>query len=352
MSKEFLKIFAITFLAFVMLYMLVDFFEKIDDFIETKTTEHALTYFTYKVPFVGVQMAPMAVLMCTIITLGIFSKSHEIIAMKANGISLFQIGTPLITIALVITAISFMTSEFIVPSTTRKVNAIWRTHVKKKPSELIYKHEQLWYRGENVIYNIRNFNSRTKTLEGVIINQFDTDFRLIRRIQAHSATWEKDYWFFYNGIVKEKDHNGSSYKIIPFKEKIFNLAETPNDFNKVVKYSNEMGFRELREYAKKIRNEGYDACQYLVDMHIKLSFPFICVIMGLIGIPLALRKEKGVGIAVGIGISLVIILLYLVTFVIARTLGYSDVFPPIVAAWFANILFGSIGLFLFLNTKQ
>ncbi len=350
-SKEFLKLFAITFSAFVMLYMLVDFFEKIDDFIEAKATEHALTYFIYKVPFVSVQMAPMAALMSTIITLGIFSRNHEIIAMKANGISLFRIGAPFIAIALIITTISFITSEFIVPYANRKVNTIWRSHVKKKPHELIYKSKQLWYKGENAIYNIRSFNSRTKTLEGVIINQFDSNFRLIRRIQAHSATWEKDHWSFHNGIVKEADKNGS-YKIITFKEKIFDLVETPNDFKREVKYSDEMGFAELREYAKKIINEGYDACRYLVDMHIKLSFPFICVIMSLIGIPLALRKEKGVGTATGIGISLGITLLYLVTLVVARTLGYSGVVPAVVAAWFANILFGTIGLFLLVNTKQ
>jgi lipopolysaccharide export system permease protein len=350
-SKEFLKLFAITFLAFVMLYMLVDFFEKIDDFVETKTTEYALTYFIYKVPFVSVQMAPMAVLMSTIITLGIFSRKHEIIAMKANGISLLRIGSPFIAVALIITIIGFATSEFIVPYANRKANTIWRSHVKKKPHELIYKSEQLWYKGENAIYNIRSFNSRTNTLEGVIINQFDRDFRLVRRIQAHSAIWEKDHWSFHNGIVKKADENGS-YKIITFKDKIFDLIETPDDFKREVKYSDEMGFAELSEYAKKIINEGYDACRYLVDMHIKISFPFICVIMSLIGIPLALRKEKGVGIATGIGISLGIILLYLVTCVIAQTIGYSGVVPPIVAAWFANILFGTIGLFLLVNTKQ
>lgn len=350
-SKEFLKLFAITFLAFVMLYMLVDFFEKIDNFIETGSTEYTLTYFIHKLPFVAVQMAPVAVLLSTIITLGILSKNHEIIAMKANGISLFRIGTPFIVTALIITIINFTISELIVPHANRKVNAIWTCHVKKKPPKLIYKHEQLWYKGENAIYNIRSFNSRTKTLEGVIINQFDSNFRLIRRIQAHSATWGKDHWHFHNGIVKEADKNGS-YKILTFKEKIFSLVETPEDFEKVVKYSDEMGFSELREYAKKIAGEGYDACRYLVDMHIKLSFPFICVIMSLIGIPLALRKEKGVGIATGIGISLGIILLYLVTSVIARTLGYSEVVPAVVAAWFANILFGTIGLFLLLNTRQ
>lgn len=350
-SKEFLKIFAMTFLAFVMLYMLVDFFEKIDDFIEAKTTEHALIYFIYKVPFVSVQMAPMAVLMSTIITLGIFAKNHEIIAVKANGISLFRIGGPFIAIALIITIMSFITSEFIVPYTNRKVNTIWRNYVKKKPHELIYKSEQLWYKGENAIYNIRSFNSRTQTLEGVIINQFDHDFRLVRRIQAYKGIWQKDHWSFHNGVVKEIDTDGS-YKITPFEGRTFHLIEIPDDFQRDVRYSDEMGFVELREYAKKIISEGYNAYRYLVDMHIKISFPFICVIMSLIGIPLALRKEKGVGIATGIGISLGIILLYLVTFEIARTLGYSEVVPPIVAAWFANILFGTLGSFLLLNTRQ
>ena len=350
-SKAFLKLFALTFLAFIMLYLLVDFFEKIDNFIEVGATEYAFSYFMYKLPFVGAQMAPIAVLMSTIIALGIFSRNCEIIAMKANGISLCRISAPFIAIALMITVMTFVASEFIVPYANREANTIWRTKVKNKPTELVYKSEQLWYKGKDVIYNIQTLNAETRTLQGIVINQFDRDFRLVRRIQARSATWNKGQWRFRDGIIKEADSSGS-YKITLFLERTFDLVETPDDFIKEAKYSDEMGFCDLRQYAQKIISEGYDASRYLVDMHTKLSFPFICVIMSLIGIPLALRKEKGVGTAAAIGISLGIIILYLVTFVVAQTFGYTRVVPPIVAAWFANILFGSIGVFLLLNTRQ
>jgi len=350
--REFIKIFAIVLLAFVLIYVLVDFFERIDNFIEAGTKlRYMMIYILFKLPLIIDQMVPVAVLLGTIITLGLLARGNEIIALKASGVAPVRLILPLLILAMFIGLISLINSESIVPYTNRRFNTIWKVHVKKESPGFTYKYESLWYKRQDAIYNIRTFDVVAKTLVRVVINQFDRDFRIKQRIHARRAVWKVGGWHFLNGTVKQRQQDGS-YTVSTFSEMTFPLYETPDDFKKGVKPSDEMGFRELRRYAQKIEREGYSARIYWVDMHIKLAFPCISLIMSLVGAALSLRKEKGRGVAAGIGIGFAIVALYLVTFELFRTLGYTGILPPVVAAWASNILFAAVGTCMFLYTSR
>ena len=86
------------------------------------------------------------------------------------------------------------------------------------------------------------------------------------------------------------------------------LGSKLKDLKKVVKRSEAMSFRELYRYVQKVETEGYDATAYRVDLHAKLAFPVVCVIMSMVGIGIAARGRltKGLpaSIALGIGTAL------------------------------------------------
>lgn len=350
--RELIKIFLITLLAFVMVYALVDFFERIDNFIEAGAALHYIFfYILFKLPLVLDQMTPIAVLMSTLIALGLMARSNEIIALKASGVSPLRVARPIFLLTLFVSVLSCINSESVVPYTNRRFNTIWKTHVQKQAPEFVSKYESLWYKGHDSIYNIRTFDVASETLYGVVVNQFDPDFTLSKRIHAQRAVWENRLWHFYDGTVKSRKPDGS-YRVTTFSKMTYALRETPEDFKKGAKPSDEMGFRELRHYAQKIENEGYSARSYWVDSHVKLAFPCISLIMGLVGTALALRREKGRGIASGIGIGFGIVALYLVAFELFKTMGYIGLIPPILAAWAANILFGTIGALLILSIAR
>jgi lipopolysaccharide export LptBFGC system permease protein LptF len=66
----------------------------------------------------------------------------------------------------------------------------------------------------------------------------------------------------------------------------------------------EMSYWQLREYAEVVRQEGYNNAKYLVDMNIKLAFPFISLILPTIGIPLTRSVNKrGNPLAVSTGMA-------------------------------------------------
>ena len=85
-------------------------------------------------------------------------------------------------------------------------------------------------------------------------------------------------------------------------------------------------------------------------MNVKLAFPFIILIVVLIGIPIALRvKRGGAPLAVSMGIGACFF--YLVAMGIARSFGLSGALPPLVSAWIANGVFFLIGVYMMIHAN-
>jgi len=348
--KEFFTLFFISLLAFLIIYLVIDFFGKIDKFLEAGVSlKVAVSYFIYQTPFILQQMIPIAVLISVMLMLGIMNKHNEILALKNSGLSLFNLAYPLIVVSLLIGIGSFFISESFVPITSSKANYIWNTQVEKKSPQGTYKLSHLWYRGEDSIYQIRTYDGRKRTIEGLSIFFFDKDFTLRRRIDAKKATWIEEGWLLSDGLVQEIHADGSRSSM-KFTSRIAHLPETPENFERTMKSLEEMSFWGLRDYTRKIRQEGYDSTRSEVELNTKMAFPFISLVLTLVGIPLAFRKRRG-GIPLSITIAIGISFLYLLTFGLSRSLALSGALPPMLGAWLANLLFSLFGIYLMLTAE-
>jgi lipopolysaccharide export system permease protein len=240
----------------------------------------------------------------------------------------------------------------VLPYTNREMKDIKNVQIKGKKGKTLLTRDHFWYRNENTIYNIEIFYPAKNMLQGITIYQFTPDFQLQERIDAQWATWQDNHeWRFHDGIIR-MFHAGTEIKTEPFKEKIISIQETPEDFKMSQKLSEEMSLSEIRAFIKKTSREGYDITPYNVDMHAKISYPFINVIMAVLGIPFALMIGRSGGMALGITASICFGFLYWIFFALCLSLGKSTSIPPIFAAWMANVAFGSLGIYLFLQVHQ
>jgi lipopolysaccharide export system permease protein len=134
--------------------------------------------------------------------------------------------------------------------------------------------------------------------------------------------------------------------------KVVDLPETPLDFNIIQKKADTMGYVELRRYVRKIQSEGYDATRYIVDMHGKIAFGLVSIILVIIGISFSLmRTERSGGIMQSIGVGIIIGFSYWIVHAFALSVGRSGTVPPIISAWFANIVLGAASTVMFLRVK-
>ena len=349
--QEFYKLFGFCEALFGFLFLTVDFLQKIDNFIEAKATKAAvLLYFLYKVPFIMVNMVPPAVLISVIIMFSSMKKKNELTALRTSGLSLFTLSKNLMLGSLFIVVGMFLVSETVVPYTSSKGNRIWNVDVQKQDPGLFYGKEEIWYRGDNAIYWIRQFNPKEKTMGNPSFYFFDGVFRVVKRIEGRKGIWEGNGWRIEHGILQELKEDGQ-YSFTKFDAYSLDIRETPETFMRGTRKPEEMSYWQLKAYAETVRQEGYSNAKYLVDMNIKLAFPFISLILLSIGIPLSVRVNKG-GTPLTVSMGMAVCFLYVLILGLARSLGFAGILPPLFSAWLANLLFLFLGIYMMIHMER
>jgi lipopolysaccharide export system permease protein len=351
-GKEFLKMLLLGMSAFVLIYLIVDFFARMDTFFEHKAGPILIfMYYWYQIPGIGFQVLPLGMLMATLLGLGILSRSNEITAMKASGVSLYRITLPLIILGILASGLCFIGNEFIVPFSKRQSDRVLSTKILKKPRKTFIRNFKVWYRSQSAIYNFQVFNPQRDLLEGITLFEFDDDFKLRRRIDAKRALWKGGAWHFYDVTIRDFRERGD-IQTTQFEETVIPIPETPEVFKRERRDTEEMSYYDLRRYIRRIKRGGYDTTRYIVDLYAKLSFPLSCAIMVLIGIPFSTKTARGGGIALSIVVSIVIGFLYWIIFNLSLSLGHSGFLPAQLAAFAPHALFGLAGIYALITIRQ
>jgi len=330
------------------IYMIVDFFERIDDFMEANLPlSKALTFFFFKTPFVVAQILPVCILLAVLVVFGLMTRHNEIVALKSSGVHIFYLFKPVLVIGLGLSVLLFFFSEVVVPISMEKANQIWLREVRKE-SAVLSKEKNIWIKGDRSITHITYFNPKDSAIFGVTIYQLDRDFRLIRRLDAEKAVFKLDRWLLYDVMEQNLNKEDNSYQITFNKHLSEAFDFLPDNLQRVIKKSEEMSFKELLEYIKKIETEGYDATIYRVDLYAKTAFPLVCFIMCMIGTGIAVRGRVKEGLPVSIAYGIGVAFLYWIFYSLCISLGHGEVLPPIFAAWTANFVFLCFGALILL----
>ena len=350
-TKEFLRLLLLCQVIFLFIYLIVDFVQKIDNFIEAQVPMGTmLAYFVYKTPLVVVQMLPPATLISVIILFSLLKKRNELTPLKACGLDILKVAQPVVMTGIMVSIALFLFSEMVVPYTSSKFNEIWEVEVEKRDPTQFYGMNHIWYKGSGTIYWMRRFDYGNRTMEWPTFYFFDDSFNLVERIDGQKGVWDKGKWKIEEGIIQRATEEGT-YQPTKFTDLYLKLEETPENFIRRERDPEEMSYWQLKRYAQTVRAEGYDNTKYLVDMQFKIAFPFIILIMVLMGTPISLKVEKG-GVAFAIFIGMGICFLYLVTLGLTRSLGLSGILPPTLSAWLGNLIFLFLGIYLMMKVER
>ncbi len=351
-AAMYLKIFALCLGAFVAIFLVVDFLEKIRRFTSQQAEpQFVIGYFLCKIPEIISLVTPLAVLMATLLALGILSRNSEITAMRSCGISIQRISAPILGIAFLVSIFTMVSNELIIPVTSQKMQYIEDVLIAKKSSSTSFRQNNIWYREKNLILQARFFEPKTHSFKGVTLWQLGEGMQPLKRIDADQGILTGGHVLF-KAVVERELANGEVVRTLEAKEIDVDLNLKTEDLQALDKFADNMGFFDLRRYGNKLRAAGYDATPYLAKMHARVSYPFASLIMAFLGIPFALRGGRSSGIAMGIGISLGIGFAYFVINAVILAYGAGGILPPLVAAWAPNGIFAMGGIWLALNVDN
>jgi lipopolysaccharide export system permease protein len=353
--REILKFFSIILIAIVGIFLAVDFFEKFDDFVDAGLSfSRAMTFFGLRIPFIVSQMTPVGLLLSILIVFGLMSKHNELIALRSGGVSAFYLLRTVLGISVVFAVLLFFLTDQVVPTTFSKANHIWTQEVKNRPG-IATRKRNIWIKGHRSIAHIKHYNHRNKTISGITLYYFDDQFRLVRRVDAKSAAYTEEQWVFSDLMEQnllpgaEEEHYRVSFRdrhAEPFDY-------LPEDFHRVAKKSEELNIFELLSYIRAVEAEGYDATNYRVDLHAKLAFPLICLILSMLAAGYGIRQKRrgGHNLSMSIAYGLGVTFIYTILYNFCLSLGYGEMLPPFIAAWIANFIFLSYAVLVSMKVE-
>lgn len=349
--REFLSVLLPVILAFVILYLIVDFFDRLDLLLKNHaSTLSAIRYFLFKIPLMITQIMPPAVLAAMLLSLGMLSRRNEVIAFRASGISLGQTAFPLLALAAVLSVATLVWNEVVVPYCTRAYQYVNNVEIRKRQQLGVLSQHEIWYHGNDGFYNIEEVDPRHHLLVGLTIYRTDADFNLRSIIEVESARWTDRGWV---------TDGATEHSVTPDDQIVTQrlgadqvvIHETMSDFLDVHREPEELSYFDLRQRIRDLSRKGVDASSYLVDLNMKLAVPFTALVLACVAVPLAARVQRHPSLAAIVGIGLGLGFAYWVVLALTNALGQSGVLPPVVSAWAANAIFLLLAGALFLSTE-
>lgn len=351
MLREFLLPLVGCLLFFMIFSCIADMFGRLDEILKQQVTLSTLAvYYLSFLPIVFVKSAPFATLISTLYIVATLAKHNELIAMKAGGLSGWRIARPFLLAALGMSVVVLIVNEATVPWATQFATHLKEDVIKGKAarrgSSGIVDDITLYGNDHRMIY-AKHFDPARHTLQYVIILEQSPDRIILRKVDAQEAVWQDQHWVFTGCLVATVDpvtHALGDPVAVP--RLIIPLPERPADFLRPDAQPDFMNARQLRGHIKRLEGVGRDAVRrLLVDFNVKFAFPFMSLVLALLGLPLALKIRPGRAL-LETGITLVVSLCYVLTLSVSAALGKGGALPPLLAAWLPNLLFGGVGVVL------
>jgi len=352
----FLYYFGVLLLSFVGMTHVFTFFELLGDILRHGIPmSRVATYHFFLTPKLIYDFAPMAVLVAILVTFGLLSKTNEVIAMKACGVSIYRLSVPILLTGALLSGLLFAFDYYVVPEANLIQDAI-RNEIKGRPVQTYLRPDRKWIFGKGKwIYYYKHFDATANVMVNVSVYELDRErFRLKRHIYAENARWEPSIhrWVFQNGwyrdfqgirVAKMEDFQGST---ATFPE----LDEPPSYFLKEVKQDKQMNFHQLRAYIAELQQSGFDTVRLQVQYQKKFAVPLFVVIMALISTPFAFFAGNR-GAMTPVGISLGIAICYGAVSQLFEQMGHVGQLPPELAAWSPDAIFSLAGAYFLMRVK-
>ena len=337
--------------AITLVALIVDLVENLENIVDNApSVKDVILYYIYLLPWIYKIIVPAAVLLAGLFSIGLLSRTNEILAMKSAGVSLYRIALPLLAFSLLLSIANFFFNEEVLPRATAERDRIKHGGIKKdaaRDGSILY---SLSRQGEGgFIYHFETLRPGQNEARNCLVQRFESD-SLLESYRGERMWFDRGRWIIYNGIHRSFADGRETYA--KFDSLVLdNCRERPEEFVKFRGKPEDMGYRELKGYIEVLKKTGSPYTRELVDLKTKLSFPLTSFIVMFICIPVASNPRRS-GVAISFAIASGISLVYFVVFKITQSLGYSGKLPPDAAAWAINAAFLVVALVVFFRAHK
>jgi lipopolysaccharide export system permease protein len=354
----------------------------------------------YIMPSFLVLTIPMAVLVATLTAFGRLSTDSEITAMKASGISLYSLFTPVLCFAVFTSLITFYLYARALPWGNHNFRVTLYELARTKAAVGL-KAQVFNNTFQGLVIYIDEISNADNTFKGVMISDSrdqtnpqtifaragklisdEKSLRVILRLydgasHPKSVTIPLKYQIVefptLDILLSLQDDNAQTNIDIPPTDRDMTITQLIEQYFLLKSRDAKSGTYQqvifpsegeswlliLRQYGLIINQLFWDSfffsgrlsSPYLVEIHKRFSIPFACMVFGLIATPLGIQSRRA-GKSGGYAISIVLLLIYYIFISAGESLGDDGRFPVFFGVWTPNILLGITGIFLLIRMAR
>ncbi len=344
--RRFLTTYIFVVLVIVLIVCVIDYTEKIDDFIKRQapTDKIFLEYYLNFIPYWANYISPLMVFIATVFMTSRLAAKSELIAILSTGASFGRLLRPYLIGATVLGIITYGLVNYIIPQANK-------TRIS---FEINYIRDQYTFNGRNVHLKIApNIYAYLETYNNVQNTGFKFTLermkgnQLLEKLTADRIEWDtkKNKWVLYDYRVRKFD--GLKETLTPGSRIDTTLNLNPSDFDSDYSLYETFTRPELDRYITLLQSRGADGVStYLLEKYSRDTRPFAILILTVIGVVLSARKSRqGVGWQMALGFLLAFT--YLLFFLLAKGIADQGKMNPILAVWLPNLIFAGIGVLLY-----
>ena len=302
---------------------------------------------------------PMSTLLAAIMAYGRLSSDSELIALRSCGVSVYRLVVPALVLSLMVTAMSFLFNEFVVPAANYQASTTLEQALhEEKP---VYTESNIFYPEYGDITKPEGEKNRQlkrlfyadlfdgQRMLGLTVLDWSDQGLLKQIVTSESAIWNpsREVWDFFNGTIYAISPDATYRDITRFKTQQLNLPRAPLDLVDKSRNFDEMNIAQSLEYMEivKIGGDEKRLLKVQVRLHQRIAFPFVCLVFGTVGAALGIRPQRA-GRGTSFGISVIVIFAYYLIGFMTGAFGQLAILSPFMAAWLPNFFGLGAGGFL------
>ncbi len=349
-GRRYLRTIALAFIGLLSLYYVVEFIELSGKIQRGNATMATLAeYFYYATPTFVYFLVPLSTLVAVLTTFGGLTRTNELTVLRACGVSLYRTALPLLLLAVVWSGVLFVLEDRVLAHTQRRAEAL-KDQIRDRPPRTFNLANRNWrVARDGGLYYYAVYDAQDTTLYRLSI--FETaraPYRLLSHTAAEQVSFRDGAWQATNGWVQTFLPDGTARREA-FDVRTLGL-DPPADFGSEQVDAAMMNYGELRDYVDRLDESGFSIAGHQVELHRKLAFPFVTLVMTLIAVPFGVTTGRR-GALYGVGLALALAVCYLVISHVFIAFGNAAYLPPLLAAWATNLLFAAGALVLLLTVR-
>ncbi len=300
---------------------------------------------------------PMAFLLSIVVAFGRMSNDGELLALRAAGISLYQMLAPVLLFGAFVAVSTLVLAAEVRPWAQRQAEQTFYEIAKGRATAALTPKVFNSDFGGIIIY-VNRVDNDQGLLSGVMLaDERDsyrrtTSFAETGRLVADEKN-KSVYLLLVDGTSMTFHADQESYDTTSFHtlEVNLDLEQTLSSPHPLSAEPREMSMSDLLAARSALMAKGRPAIEERIELHGKFVLATAAFLMAIVGVPLGMQRSRAVH-SYGFAVTLGVILVYYLMTSIAVTLARKGIGSAELDVWMPNIVLALGGLWMLSRTAQ